>query len=127
MPRIQTKGHDDIVEVLDENRKALFAGRSHNLRKNLMNALIKNEKKTNRLITTRSAEFPALYQKNYYSQQAVYSNNINDSALDSLATKIATSVKESIISGTKEAYEASTQKIIENSIRVNLMENIKSK
>lgn len=127
MPRIQTKGHDDIVEVLDENRKALFAGRSHNLRKNLMNALIKNEKKTNRLTTTRSAEFPALYQKNYYSQQAVYSNNINDSALDSLATKIATSVKESIISGTKEAYEASTQKIIENSIRVNLMENIKSK
>lgn len=127
MPRIQTQNNSDIVEVFEDNRKALFAGRQNDLRKNLMSALIRGQKQTDRIITPKNNTFPALYQKNYFSQSPIYTNNINDSTLDSLAVKIAASVKESIVSGTMEAYEASTQKIIENTIRFNLMENIKAK
>ena len=127
MPRIQTQNNSDIVEVFEDNRKALFAGRQNDLRKNLMSALIRGQKQTDRIITPKNNAFPALYQKNYFSQSPIYTNNINDSTLDSLAVKIAASVKESIVSGTMEAYEASTQKIIENTIRFNLMENIKAK
>ena len=127
MPRIQTQNNSDLVEVFEDNRKALFSGRQNDLRKNLMSALIRGQKQTDRIITPKNNTFPALYQKNYFSQSPIYTNNINDSTLDSLAVKIAASVKESIVSGTMEAYEASTQKIIENTIRFNLMENTKAK
>ena len=117
MPRVQTKNNSDIVEIFDQDRKNIFAGRRSNLRKDLLNALVSSEQKENRLTKINPKSFPALYQANYFSSKSNGTTSIDEKTIEMLTREISSGVKEAIADGTKIGYENAVKEIIKNNLR----------
>ena len=117
MPEIQTKNNTDIVDIFEENRKALLAGRKTDLRKNLLNALIRSEKLENKITSVKQNAFPTLYQRNYFSATSNGISIIDDKSIETLTNKISLGIKEAIADGTKAGYENAVKEVIKNNIR----------